>query len=304
VADDRSEEALVPILVDGSGRDGTTLAMQLLGTAPEVAFDRISPFEQRYLSYLLHWSRLPTRHGWDEASWNLDSLANVEELEGVGVAGPLPWHERSLISGGRREFSLDVFDAAWAAFSARARAAVRARLGDPTLDVRYYAQKNAASWAMPFERLPQMRLLCLLRDPRDTWLSSLAFHHRRAADGGTFLRIGPDRSEEDALAQFIDDQRVRLRWLPTAEKELGAFILRYDSLVGDLTGEGQRLGDWLDLRLDGEAVLRRRGEFAAHITAGSAAQSVGRWREEMSPDLAARFRRAMGEELSQFGFEP
>lgn len=304
MADDRSEEALVPILVDGFGRDGTTLAMQLLGTAAEVAFDRTYPFEQRYLSYLLHWSRLPTRHGWDEASWNVDSLAQAAELEGVGAIGPLPWHERSLISGGERAFSQDMFDAAWTAFSNRARAAVRARLGDASLDVRYYAQKNAGSWAMPFERLPQVRLICLLRDPRDTWLSSLAFHRRRAADGEAFLRIGPDRSEEETLIDFIEDQRVRLRWLPTAVKELGAVLLRYECLVEDLCGEGDRLGDWLDLNLDTEAVLRRRGEFATHITADSPEQSVDRWRIEMSPELAARFWHAMGEELSQFGFEP
>ena len=68
---------LVPVLVDGTGRDGTTLAMQLLGTAAEIAFDRTYPYEQRYFSYLLQWSRLPLLEleDWESELWNLDSLA-------------------------------------------------------------------------------------------------------------------------------------------------------------------------------------------------------------------------------------
>lgn len=302
---DEGGAALVPILVDGSGRDGTTLMMQLLGTSAEVAFDRLYPYEQRYFNYLLHWSQLPTREGWDEGTWNLDSLANSKALGKTGVVGPLPWAERSLISEeGEREFWQDAFEAAWAAFSVRARQAMRSRLGDEGLDVRYYAQKNTSSWEMPFDRLPTIRLLCLLRDPRDTWMSSLAFHRRRAAAGEAFLPIGPGDSEETVLTPFIEDQRARLRWLPMAEAELGAPIVRYESLVDDLPAEAERLADWLGLRLDAGAVERRRGEFAGHVTSGSAEQSVGRWRREMPPDLAARFWQAMGAELSQFGYEP
>src|SRR5438045_1003360 len=43
---------LTPILVAGSGRSGTTMLMALLGTDPRVAFDRVYPFENRYLTYL------------------------------------------------------------------------------------------------------------------------------------------------------------------------------------------------------------------------------------------------------------
>lgn len=298
-------EPLAPIVVDGTGRDGTTLIMQLLGTAPEIAFDRSYPYEWRYLSYLLHWSRLPTREDWDEEHWNQDNLSHAGALGAEGLAGPLPWVERSLIDGdGEADFSREMFDAAWEAFSARARAAVRKRLGDPGLAVRYYAQKSAESWELPLGELPGARLICLLRDPRDVWLSSVAFHRRRVAVGETFLPIGLEDPVEGALDKFISDQLSRLRWLPQAEAEHGASLVRYESLVGDLEVEAERLGEWLGVRLDAAAVQRRRGEFADHITAGGAEQSVGRWRREMSPELAARFWRAMGAELSELGYEP
>ncbi len=305
MGDAQAEAPLTAVLVDGSGRDGTTLLMQLLGTSAEIAFDRTYPYEQRYFSYLLHWSRLPTEEAWDKDRWNLDSLAHSRILEKTSVVGPIPWPERSLISGsGERKFWQDALDAAWAAFSERAREAMRSRLGDETLPVRYYAQKNADSWAMPLEQLPELRLACILRDPRDTWLSSVAFHQRRVASGDAFLPLGPEEPVEAALGQFIEDQRTRLRWLRTVESELDAPLVRYESLVTDLAGEAKRLGEWLGVWLDAEAVLRRRGDFAKHITAGKVEQSVGRWRREMATDIAARFWAAMGEELAEFGYEP
>lgn len=303
---DRTEPPLVPILVDGSGRDGTTLMMQLLGTSAEIAFDRTYPYEQRYLSYLLHWSRLPTRVGWDEESWNRDSLAHSKALEEAGVIGPLPWADRSLITGeGEREFWQDAFDVAWASFSERARAAVRSRLGDQSLSVRYYAQKNADSWTLELARVPVApRLICVLRDPRDTWVSSVAFHRRRAAEGRAFLPIGPDEPVEATLDRFVADQRTRLHWLRTVEADHEAPVVRYETMVSDLAAVADRLGEWLGLRLDAEAVQLRRGEFADHVTSADVGQSVGRWRQEMSADLAARFWQAMGAELAEFGYEP
>ena len=246
---------LIPLLVDGSGRDGTTLTMQLLGTAPEIAFDRIYPYERRYFSYLLHWARLPTSEYVESKQWNLDSLSHSASLREIGTAGPLPWVDRSLI-GGEREpaFWRQAFDAAWAAFSSRARAAVRERLGDQALPVRYYAQKNADSWELPVDELPPLKVLRVLRDPRDIWLSSLAFHRRRVAEGDSFLAIEPGGSEEDALRAFIPDMRARLRWLLEVEEREGADspLVRYESLVADLAAEAERLGAWLGVRLDAD----------------------------------------------------
>ena len=295
---------LTPLLIDGSGRDGTTLVMQLLGTATEVAFDRTYPYEQRYFSYLLYWSRLPLREEWDESLWSLDSLAHAEELQERPLVGPIPWPERSLIStDGGKEFWQETFEASWAGFSRRACEGVKARLGDDSVEIRYYAQKSADSWALPFDGLPGLRLLCLLRDPRDVWVSSVAFHRRRAAEGEKFLPLGEGQSEDDVLKQFVADQRRRLHWLQGVEEERGAPVIRYEELVADLPGQAEKIGDWLGVELDAEAVARRRGEYSGHITAGSVEESVGRWRREMSPEVAGLFNEAMGSELRALGFD-
>jgi hypothetical protein len=49
----RHEQGLIPILLAGAGRTGSTALMSLLSSDPRVALDRWYPFESRYLSYFL-----------------------------------------------------------------------------------------------------------------------------------------------------------------------------------------------------------------------------------------------------------
>jgi hypothetical protein len=305
VADRNPETNLVPILVDGSGRDGTTLAMQLLGTSPEIAFDRVYPYEQRYFNYLLQWSRLPERDSWDDGKWNLDNLSHANFLRDTDVVGPIPWVERSLLVGsGSQPFSATIFEDVWGEFSQRAREAMRSQLGDRGLSIRYYAQKNAETWDLPVDEvpLPQLKIVALLRDPRDTWQSSVAFHRRRQEAGAGFLPIAKGESEDSYLADFIAQQKTRFGWLRTcAENQVP--IVKYESLITDLPAEAARLGEWLGLHLDAEAVLRRREGLDEHITAKSPEASVGRWKSGMSAELVARFSAEIGAELAEFGYE-
>jgi Sulfotransferase family len=304
VADHNEEAGLIPILVDGSGRDGTTLAMQLLATAPEIAFDRVYPYEQRYFNYLLQWSRLPEQGRWDESKWSLDNLAHTDSLKNAHVLGPVPWLQRTLIAGDDSEsFSKAIFEAVWAEFSKRAREAMRAEFGDPGLEVRYYAQKNAETWEIDTDDvpLPQLNVIALLRDPRDVWQSSVSFHRRRKEEGGTFLPIAAEAPEESYLDEFIEQQKTRLGWLQAQAAEMP--IVRYERLITDLPAEAERLGEWLGVRLDAGAVLQRREGFGKHITASSPEASVGRWRGEMPEEVAVRFAATMGAELTELGYE-
>jgi hypothetical protein len=305
VAERQHDADLVPVLVDGSGRDGTTLAMQLLATSPQIAFDRVYPYEQRYFNYLLQWSRVAQRESWDGERWNLDNLAHADALRDTDVVGPIPWMERSLIGDpGSGDFWKAAFKAVWGEFSARAREAMRSQLGDPSLAIRYYAQKNAESWDMPASEipLPEVKIVALLRDPRDVWQSSVAFHNRRKGEGGTFLPIAEGESEDAYLAEFIEQQKKRLGWLQTLQ-DGEVPVVRYESLIGDLPAEAERLGGWLGLHLDAGAVFLRREVFGEHITAKTPEASVGRWKSEMSDQLAGRFSAAMGAELAEFGYE-
>ena len=58
---------LTPILVDHTGRDGSTLLMRLLATSPNVAIPGPYPYERKYFAYLWRWARLLERR--DKSEW-------------------------------------------------------------------------------------------------------------------------------------------------------------------------------------------------------------------------------------------
>jgi hypothetical protein len=299
------EPPLIPILVDSMGRDGSTLTMQLLGSAREIAFDRIYPFEQRYLSYLLAIARVIQVDEWDTDTWNLNRLVMpAETIDRSGLVGPVPWQARRLLDGGDHpdtEAWRSIFDLLWGEFSRRARSAARSEHEDPALPVTHYAEKAVACWMLDHEFLDQVRLLALLRDPRDAWISTVAFHQRMEAEGwGGFMNLREGEGVSDYLSTYIAGQRARMRWMSTLGD--GALLIRYERLVVDPPAESKRLGGWLDIELKADAI-EESGWLDTHVTTRSPAESIGRWRREMSADVAELFAREMTPELEAHGYD-
>jgi hypothetical protein len=285
---------LLPILVDSVGRGGTTLMMQLLGTSSEIAFDRTYPFEHRYFSYLLELSDVLTRSDWDHDLWPGNPTAALPRDH--QLVGPVPWKDRRMIAPddlppiAERAFAL-----LWREFSERARVRMR-QLGFEG-SARYYAEKyNGARRLLLRKDLPNLLVLPLLRDPRDTLVSAMAFDAKRAEG---FLRFPPGEGVDQHLDRFFKVHRARLRWLASFD---GPWF-SYERLATDLPSEAARLEELLGVRLDPEEVERRRGEYKHHMTAATAAESVGRWKRELSPELIERFQAELGDELRALGYE-
>ena len=240
--DERLDESpLIPILVDGMGRDGTTLAMQLLASSPGVVFDRVFPYERRYFSYFLALSKLIELDSREVPGWSQDTLGDLPSLVEHGFVGPLPWPDRELLrrpSDPRPPLSEVLLEALWRDFSAAARETVRADHGDPVLRIPYYAQKVSGLWAFGLDRLPPAKVVSLLRDPRDVWVSATAFHARRLERGeGAFIPVGEGEAPIALLPSFIESQRLRLEWLRDIDDEV--LTVRYDGLVSELPGRSR-----------------------------------------------------------------
>jgi hypothetical protein len=300
------EGPLIPILVDGMGRDGTTITMQLLGTSWEIAFDRIYPYEQRYLSYLLALAQVPEREEWDEVTWNGDHLAVPSTwILDQGLVGPLPWKQRKLLFGGGDPSDPAwpaFFDVVWREFSRRARASIRAECGDRNQPVTHYAQKITAAWTLDPRVLRKSKLVLLLRDPRDTWLSMLAFDQARRARGlPGFIQFAGDKVTSDFLPRFLASQKARLRWISTQTWD--SHVLRYEQLVVDMSTVARQLSGWLGIELDHAEVPQETSWTKEHATSETPADSIGRWRHEMSDDIAAEFARELAPELEAHGYD-
>lgn len=295
---------LTPILVDHTGRDGSTLLMRLLATSPNVAIPGPYPYEKKYFAYLWRWSRLLERR--DKSDWWTSIDLSSLTYESVHpLMGPLPWSS-DLIHDREDPMSKHMFDAAWREFSRRAAERVRAERGDPGADVRYYGEKHQDTRLIDLIELPPVRVIVLVRDPRDIYVSFRAFDAKRRSDGGpAFLaaQTAPDESEEDRLVRFIDRERTRMHWIAEVEASGDSYrVLRYEDLVRDLPGQSRRLEEWLSISLDSDAAAGDAELRELHVSASSPEASVGRWRSELDPELAERFSREFRDELTALGY--
>jgi hypothetical protein len=292
---------LTPILVDYFTRDGSTLMMRLLSTSPQIAVETVYPYERKYFAYIWRWSTLLARQDWPEDEWGAGSLGTLDQFHRTAMLGPPPWTPRLLIESapGQPTDAERWFEVAWAEFSRRAAARTRKEHGSQA-EVRYYAEKHLNSWLVPLEHLPPLRLIVLLRDPRDTWVSINSFTELRGTG-----RLGRDRhgSYEEHLEHVLRRQRQRLAWIAGLLDSGEVPVIRYDDMVNDLPGVAERLGRWLGVELDAAKAASDLQMRFQHVSAASPEASLDRWKRELDPRVAERFARELGPELRAVGLE-
>src|SRR5579862_4441241 len=215
---------LKPILVAAGGRSGSTALMALLGSDPRVAFDRVYPFEHRYLTHLAKVSALllrrPTAASGELFDFNSDVCGGYSwnSPSSDVFAQPADW-----LSPAPAEWLAH----AWELISRRARAlAKKSGSAEPS----FYAEK-AAIWTAPAVRDAMACLTAyLFRDPRDQFLSVNSFNRARG-----FLAFG--RTAQDSDADFA--RNLALDFLSYFENyradadRRDCALVRYEELIAD-----------------------------------------------------------------------
>jgi hypothetical protein len=286
------------LLVDYFTRDGSTLLMRLLSTSPHVAVGGPYPFERRYFAYLWRWASLLDARGWP-AEWSERDLAALAHPTESGLIGPPPWGTRDLFDVDDREpLSATAFRLAWTEFAQRAT--IRTRLAHRACDadVRFYAEKQMEVRELDRSGFPPHRVLATLRDPRDTFVSILAWNETKGAN----LNQADIGDESKFIARYVERQRSRLRWIHDLSTDASTRVIRYEHLVEALQCVARELGAWLGVELSAEQVERDREIQLWHVTAQSARSSVGRWREDLEPHVAERITRELRPELRALGY--
>jgi hypothetical protein len=277
---------LTPVVVRlFSGRSGSTLLMRLLASSPEVVVDRVYPYENRYLAYLLHLVR-PMAEAHDPAgSWQMADLVQAAP----GRYGPLPFEPLSVDRG---DLQRRAVRALWEAFSAAA--ATRAP------HARYYAEKIPCELDLVVDAGLPVRVINLVRDPRDVFASVLSFDERRGFSG--FGRQA-GQSDLEYVETWCQSVRKGAAWMFRELPGTDVTWVRYEDLALDLAGAAERLGQWLDTPLSAASVDDDHTD-RAHRTTASAADSIGRWRQDLDPALVARLEALLEEELVALGYPP
>lgn len=293
---ERSRPPLIPVVVGATGRSGTTLIMELLGSSNRVAFDRIYAFEHSYLAYLWQWAHLPEDGMVDGPDWRRASIDMEGWLGKHGKSGGVPWPDRPSLEGrGRVPFAHEVLRAVWPVFSRRAAAHHRARTRRrPT----HYAETTPPWLVQPLLDVLGGHGLYLVRDPRDQYLSMLAFIEKT---GQLSFGYQPHDTPETFAKRHASRQLDLLRLVAAARDGGSPHVVRYEDLVSDLDGEAARLGARLGVELDPAAVRRQQEIHERHRT--STGSSVGRWRTELDPEIAAIFDDMLGADLVAAGYD-
>jgi hypothetical protein len=265
------------------GRVGSTLLMQLLATSDEVVLERGYPEgERRYLSYCLRVA------GWVATPWDPQVHPGVTELlfGRPDRGGPIPFTP-TLVDV--RTLGRSMLKALWESVSDELRRS--------TPCARYYAEKLVGDDQLLMEADIPLRIVDLVRDPRDVWCSVRAF-----TGGGAGFGRRDRELDEEFLESMAARHLGRLRAMATTPRGLDRVLVRYEDLVEDLPRIASNLGSWLGVRLDAERVVAARESYRHHMTSDTAAESVGRWRRELRADWADRLWEVLGPELEPLGY--
>ena len=275
---------LRPVLVRMlEGRVGSTLVMQLLGTAPDVLFDRVYPFENSYLTYL---TRLVGRI----STPPLPGANMVEFLYGDPASvGPLPFRAEGLAVD---DIARDSLRAVWHAFSKGMHAAA-------TGPARLYAEKYWGEVTPIVDAGLDPIVLDLVRDPRDIVASVRAFN---AKTGRELFGRAQAKDDRGHLRRMVAGMRFRLQEFENP-LPVTRLVIRYEDLVSDTAGQAARLEDVLGVSLAVTKVNEARPDMAHHMTSSSPESSVGRWARDLPEADIEAVERILGPSMVALGYK-
>jgi hypothetical protein len=313
---------LQPLLVTTIGRSGSTAMVDLLGRHPDVVAYRPRETEARTATY---WAgvlreltepasyarQLGAGQGRGEPWWLRGQNPSVDEIlaerawEGTAERDGRPEPGKPAMSELGRWVEADSV-ASLASFAMERIDRLYGRIAEHEGrgEARYFAEKFPPSFVpdLVWELYPGTREVVLVRDFRDLVASIFAYNVKRG-----FAGFGRDRADSDIHYVLTTERRaVTALARSWRRRESRAHLVRYEDLVTRPEETVEGLAAYLGLegsRQEMIAPLAPSPEMEAHRTSASPRRSIGRWRDDLAPELQDACNEAFGDALAAFGYD-
>jgi Sulfotransferase family len=286
--------SLAPLVITSPGRAGTTRLMAELARSPGVVVAEAYPYEIKQIAYYASVFRVLTAPADRTRSAHPETMLAPEQLH---LAGSNPFYEPGFFGLARpRAVMRNYYESRVPAqYASLFRALIlefydilRVSQGKPAAS--FFCEKgDIDDAARQAARLffPQVRELVVVRDPRDLLASAIAFWK-----GDPEERLAMLKATLPPLAA-IHRQRAPDR-----------LTLRYEDLVQDSAGTLRAIEAFVGAPLDHASPPPNDAAMAAHRTSRDELSSVGRWKTDLPPALAAACEAAFSDYMALFDYRP
>lgn len=274
-----------PLIVEGAGRSGSTLLMSLLGTSNDVCFEKVFPYEQRYLTYFIM-----IVEGFQAGNLP-DPPDFFSQGPGKGL-WPIPFDIKGVDEP--RSFSRSMFKAMWGE--------LLSSLNKTGSEKKYYAEKIPQVFAPRISKALgdiNLRTLFHIRDPRSFVVSVFNYCKKR-----NYYDFGVKKG--DTIESYCHRNKRIFSWRLNralqikGNKVRDAFLVRYEDLVLNVDEEARRISEWLDLR---DPIHPDRVKLTKnHMTSQSPNESIAAWESILSKDIRDFFESNFAKELEELGY--
>ncbi len=281
---------LTPLLVTALGRSGTTMLMRYLSQHPGIVVADQYPYEIKLISHYADAARILSSDADHERSDDPNGVLRDRAMIGFN-----PFNRRELHQFMRSPEAIDQH------FEEVVPAAALRTCGSLIMDYyrRVQADRGKPGAVYIAEKAPPrpdirdgarllagaLRQILLVRDPRDILCSAKAFW----------------KAEQKSAVQNIT-RLTRLAEVLHRDAGPDTLLVRYEDMISDPAATLSRVWRFLGLP-DPPAVTDLKPELLArHVTSASPAESIGRWRRELSEDDLTLCRQAFGGFMERFGY--
>jgi Sulfotransferase family len=299
------ESPIDPLMVTTFSRTGSNLLLRMLGEHPQVLAYKPFKYEPRVSAYWIEVLRELT----EPASYRRQITPQLRQPQrgwwlGVESPAPPPLDEGAVEAA----IALDTVNDL-AAFCQSRIDAVYGRIA-PAAErpqAAFFAEKHSPN-EVPMilgELYPGAKEIFLVRDFRDMVASMLAANEARKT-----VRFG--RGANDTDERFVRRFRrfainLAASWRRRHER---AQLVRYEDLIQRPRETVAAVAEYLGLDSDDTlsaamtaSLARREEALEGHITSGSPEASIGRWRDDLAPELHELADDVFGPALELFGYE-